>query len=371
MSDYDDMSPVRMPSRPVEYVADDDYVMRPSDYYSGSSSRGRGNQLRVVKPASTMYSSRYRDMRNSESRYEPEVIQRRPLKQMTEYASSPHLSNSPTFYSPDTEVKFRPYSESSDAEVKYRPYSEPEPKYRSYSRDLLEPKFRSNVEDSDFLSSNLRVKSELPNYVRSGKYDSSEDVRDSSIDLFNPHQPIVQASADTKWTGSVKFMPRPFGQPESSHHSNSPSSRIVGSKKTQDSSTNNHNNANTNYKFNHDSPSSHTKQSALTIHDLLLQQAKQIQQTSQDNQSSPAQARHLGDDYTNVNDFLVYSGSSGEVYKPTAQRFRSSEGSSITRRSTGSGSEPQFHRYTRPSTAPDLNDMDAVLDALPWNVTKK
>lgn len=373
MTDYDDMSPVRMPSRPVEYVADDDYGMRPSEYYPSSSIRGRGTQLRAVKPASTMYSSRYRDMRNSESRFEPEVIQRRPLKQMSEFSSSPHMTSGPSFYSSDSEAKFRPFIESGDTEIKYRGYSEPEPKYRSYSRDLLEPKFRSNVDDSDFLSSNLRAKSELPDYLRSGKYDSSEDVKDSTIDLFSRQQPIVQSSADNKWSGSLKFMPRPFAQPvESSHSSSNPTSRNVN-KKTQDSSSSNHNHANTNYKFNHETPSSHTKQSALTIHDLLLQQAKQIQQSSQESQSGHSgsvQGRDLGDDYTNVNDFLVYNGPSGEVFKPTAQRYRSSEGSGISRRSTAEA-QPQYHRYTRPSTAPDLNDMDAVLDSLPWKVNKK
>ncbi|XP_008477749.2 uncharacterized protein LOC103514629 [Diaphorina citri] len=342
VSEYDDMSSVRMPSRPVEYVADDDYAMRHSDFYSSgynSGLRGRGTQMRAVKPSNVMYSSRYRDLRNSETRYEPEIMQRRPMKQIPDFASSPQYSNSPQ-------------------------YSSNQPMYD------LETKYRSNFEDSDFLSSNLRVKSELPDYLRATKYEAVEDAKDGSIELFSRQQPTAQPSADSnKWGGSMKFMPRPFASTLESGHSN-PSGRNVSPKKNPEvSSTSNHNTGNNYKKFNYDTSSSHIKQPALTIHDLLLQQAKQIQQTSHDVQSSPAQGRDLSDDYTNINEFMVYTGPHpGDVYKTSAQKYRSNESTGMSRRSTGGESTTQYHRYSKPE--PDLDDIDTILDSLPWKVEK-
>ncbi|KAL1456191.1 hypothetical protein WDU94_000938 [Cyamophila willieti] len=347
----DDISSIRMQQpRPVEYMSDDDYVMRHSDYYSNgynSGPRGRGTQMRAVKPTSVMYSSRYRDLRNSESRYEPEIIQRIPIKQMpTEYTSNPHQYMSPQF--------------SGNAPL------------------YTEPKFRPNVDDSDFLPSNLRQKSESPEFMRTKKYESVEDAKSAeSIEMFTRPQPTAQPSVEnTKWSGSMKFMPRPFAAPleSSSNNGISPSNRNLGTKKNQESSSSNHHNTNHNFKYSYDPSTNHNvkQQPSLTIHDLLLQQAKQIQQTTHDTQPSPPQGRELNDDYTNINDFLVYNGPHpGDVYKSSAQRYRSDENSGISRRSSGSEilPQPQYLRYTKPS--PDLDDMDAVLDSLPWKVMKK
>uniref|UniRef100_A0A8D8TCQ4 Adhesive plaque matrix protein-like n=1 Tax=Cacopsylla melanoneura TaxID=428564 RepID=A0A8D8TCQ4_9HEMI len=403
---YDDeISSMRMQQHhPVEYMSDDDYVMRHSDYYSNgynSGLRARGTQIRAVKPAPIMYSSRYRDMRNSESRYEPEIIQRIPIKQMpAEYASnpqymSPQFSSAPQFTNNPNVI----YSE---PEPKYlrsvmNPYrDEPETKFRSSVSNAplyTEPKFRSTVDDSDFLPSNLRQKSESPDYMRpsnselpdyirhsSKKYESVEDAKSAeSIEMFTRPQSTAQPSIENnKWSGSMKFMPRPFAAPlESSPNNVSPSSRNLGAKKTQETISSNHH-TNHNFKYSYDPSTNQNikQQPSLTIHDLLLQQAKQIQQTTHDTQPSPPQGRELNDDYTNINDFMVYNGPRpGDVYKPNAQRYRSDK----SRRSSGSenynsGSEnlpqPQYLRYTKPG-GPDLDDMDAVLDSLPWQVKKK
>lgn len=393
--------------RPVEYVSDEDYnMMRQSDYYSGGYSNGlsrvRGSQLRVVKPAPVMYSSRYRDLRNSESRYEPEIIQRQPVKQMADYSngifsSSQHFSNSPQFSSGSAMLYNEP-------EPKYRPTAsplykdDPEPNYRalmsmSTSSPLYtEPKYRSNIDDSDFLSSSLRVKSELPDYVRSSnrdfrdytmrpnsKYESIEDPQDDGGMMFARKHPTPSQSSveNSNWAGSLKFMPRPFGNTGESASNNSPNHRSVPKKTQETSASSNHDKTKNNMKFSYESPASHVKQQpALTIHDLLLQQAKQIQQ--HDVQSSPAQGRDLSDDYTNINDFMVYNGPhNGDGHKSSAQRYRSNENSGMSRRPSNGGSsssseslpQPQYLRYSKP--LPDMEDIDAVLDSLPWKVKKR